>query len=497
MSKRTATQNSSEESSNSPATKNNHEFKFSLDSLSATTKTTPASCPTNLHFVSQNELGKLLKLKTANNNINNVTFENATTSLAENDSTPHPTITQLPSQPYLRKIARPVPPSLNTNINQLILANVSGSSDNNCNIGCNNNLSNSLFDSPDDAVVSGHRRRDSNVSAMSVQLYDIGSGHRRRDSNVSNISMQLDTPTPSSGTESGNEEESKFAFFPFVQKLFTSTSRPNTPTTPPPSTIKTTNSPFITTNPHQRIRRMSLDSSNSGTHVSSDQKTDKQSPIHRAVRSRRASLLPKSKSFQRVVNELQEEARPIETEIKQEYKTTKVLKNEHDVSMDHAKLPEEFLVNWIKFRDIQPSPPPYASSKLNPEIDILFRQDTPSPTSLAGPWSVSGRAKRKASDDRFEPYFNPKRRAVSPSLVGLTAKGNLRGNSNLVNIHDANGSFSRLNLNSDLITFTLNESPLDSLVMEITDDNEFVENEDLGVCEERTSDSVFCVFFII
>lgn len=23
-----------------------------------------------------------------------------------------------------------------------------------------------------------------------------------------------------------------------------------------------------------------------------------------------------------------------------------------------------------------------------------------------------------ASDDRFEPYFNPKRRAVSPSLVG-------------------------------------------------------------------------------
>ncbi|CAJ0921460.1 13830_t:CDS:2 [Entrophospora sp. SA101] len=183
-----------------------------------------------------------------------------------------------------------------------------------------------------------------------------------------------------------------------------------------------------------------------------------------------------------------------ETEIKQEYKTTKVLKNEHDVSMDHAKLPEEFLVNWIKFRDIQPSPPPYASSKLNPEIDILFRQDTPSPTSLAGPWSVSGRSKRKASDDRFEPYFNPKRRAVSPSLVGLTAKGNLRGNSNLVNIHDANGSFSRLNLNSDLITFTLNESPLDSLVMEITDDNEFVENEDLGVCEERTSDFSFLCF---
>ena len=32
-----------------------------------------------------------------------------------------------------------------------------------------------------------------------------------------------------------------------------------------------------------------------------------------------------------------------ETEIKQEYKTTKVLKNEHDASMDCGKLPEVFV----------------------------------------------------------------------------------------------------------------------------------------------------------
>ena len=73
----------------------------------------------------------------------------------------------------------------------------------------------SQADSPEDT--SGHRRRDSNVSAMSIQLYDVvGSGHQRRDSNVSNMSMQLDTPTPSSGTESGNEDENKLAFFPFT-----------------------------------------------------------------------------------------------------------------------------------------------------------------------------------------------------------------------------------------------------------------------------------------
>ncbi|CAB4400400.1 uncharacterized protein OCT59_011019 [Rhizophagus irregularis] len=442
MSERSVNDNSCQESLD-PSVNGNNGFKFSLPLTT-----------TNLRFESQDDLGKLFALQG-----NGLTYENATSSplVAEQ-------VEQQP--PFFRKIARPIPPSLNTNITHLLMQS------NNHNSSSNNNnfaSSPSQADSPEDT--SGHRRRDSNVSAMSIQLYDVvGSGHQRRDSNVSNMSMQLDTPTPSSGTESGNEDENKLAFYPFTfsQKSL-STSRPGTPTTPPPCTpnfFSTSTARSLMSHHPQRMRRMSLDVDSNG-----EPRIEKPSPIHRAVRARRASLLPKTKSFQRVVNELQEELQPIETEIKQEYKTTKVLKNECENHMDTGKLPEEFLNNWIKFRDIQPSPPPYAASKLNPEVDMSFRQDTPSPTSSVGPWPISGRIKRKASDDRFEPYFNPKRRAVSPSLVGSPVpspptvasspsfsgsaasssgnRGQIKGNSNLVNMQDANGSFSRMNLNGE------------------------------------------------
>ncbi|CAG8507522.1 1924_t:CDS:2 [Diversispora eburnea] len=400
-------------------------FKFSLDSLpnkppspSPLNSSSLSMTTSNLRFGLQEDLGKIFALQGINNN--NVTFDNNEQQIEQH------------SHNYYRKIIRPTPPSLNTNL--LLI--------------------------PDD--ISSHRRRDSNVSAMSIQLHDIGSSHQRRDSNVSNMSMQLDTPTPSSGTESGNEDENRLAYFPFTfsQKSFTR-SRPSTPTptTPPHSTnfysapsARASMSSLI--NPPPRIRRMSLDISMESGYLngSSEGRNEKTTPMHRAVKARRASLLPKTKSFQRVANELQEESRPIETEIKQEYKTTKVLKNEFD-SMDIGKLPE-------------------------------YRQDTPSPTSTVGPLSTCSRIKRKASDDRFEPYFNPKRRAVSPSLVGsppvisgisspsttncsspsyssgvtvspnchisTTSRGQVKGNnSNLSSIHDANGSFSRLNLNGE------------------------------------------------
>jgi hypothetical protein len=124
---------------------------------------------------------------------------------------------------------------------------------------------------------------------MSIQLYDVvGSGHQRRDSNVSNMTMQLDTPTPSSGTESGNEDENKLAFFPFTfsQKSL-STSRPGTPTTPPPHTpnFYSTSTRSLMSHHPQRMRRLSLDLS-----VDSNGEP-KPSPMHRAVRARRASLL--------------------------------------------------------------------------------------------------------------------------------------------------------------------------------------------------------------
>ncbi|CAG8551031.1 12737_t:CDS:2 [Funneliformis caledonium] len=422
-----------------PSVNGNNGFKFSMDSLPI--KSLSPSLPlttTNLRFASQGDLGKLFALQGNSLNLDNVSSSPSIADQLE------------PQPPFIRKIARPIPPSLNTNITHRV-------------------------DSPDET--SGHRRRDSNVSAMSIQLYDvIGSGHQRRDSNVSNMSMQLDTPTPSSETESGNEDESKLAFFPFTfSQRPLSMSIPGTPTTPPAHISNfyssSTTRPLMSHHP-QRIRRMSLDLN---VDSNGDPKIEKPSPMHRAVKARRASLLPKTKSFQRVVNELQDELQPIETEIKQEYKTTKVLKNECDNYMDTGKLPDEFLNNWIKFRDIQPSPP---VSKLNPEVDMSFRQDTPSPTSSVGAWSISGRIKRKASEDRFEPYFNPKRRAVSPSLAAsppivssvpspptvasspsfsgtasssgnCSTRGQIKGNSNLVNMQDANGSFSRMNLNGE------------------------------------------------
>ena len=241
-------------------------FKFSLPLTT-----------TNLRFESQDDLGKLFAQG------NGLAFENPTSSPLTTEQ-----VEQQP--PFLRKIARPIPPSLNTNFTQLLMQHNNNINNNNNNI--NFASSPSQADSPED--MSGHRRRDSNVSAMSIQLYDvIGSGHQRRDSNVSNMSMQLDTPTPSSGTESGNEDESKLPFFPFTfsQK---SLSRPGTPTTPPPYTpsfysASTTRS--LISNHPQRMRRLSLD-----LNIDSNGEL-KPSPMHRAVRARRASLLVNINSF--------------------------------------------------------------------------------------------------------------------------------------------------------------------------------------------------------
>ena len=243
----------------------NNGFKFSLPLTT-----------TNLRFESQDDLGKLFAQG------NGLAFENST-------STTPLTTEQVEQQPpFFRKIARPIPPSLNTNFTQLLMQQNNNNNSNNNNI-INFAPSPSQADSPED--MSGHRRRDSNVSAMSIQLYDVvGSGHQRRDSNVSNMSMQLDTPTPSSGTESGNEDENKLAFFPFTfsQK---SLSRPGTPTTPPPYTpnfysASTTRS-LISHHP-QRMRRLSLDLN---VDSNGELRIEKPSPMHRAVRARRASLL--------------------------------------------------------------------------------------------------------------------------------------------------------------------------------------------------------------
>ncbi|CAG8518566.1 8654_t:CDS:2 [Ambispora gerdemannii] len=369
----------------------NSSSKFSMDSFAAP----------NFRFASQNDLGKLFatqgssggggsNMNSPGGNINNnaiTSNSSSNTTISENATSYFDQTDQYHTHtPLFRKIARPMPPSLNTNFTQLLMAH-----NNNTN-GLNSSPfsldSSNVAASPEDVI--SHRRRDSNVSAMSIQMYDAAEPtHQRRDSNVSNISMQLDTPTPSSG--SSNPQ--------FMRRLSMDVNMDN--------------------------NYLAFSSSSPSPSIIDQRNNEKPSPMQRAVRARRASLLPKTKSFQRIVHELQDESRPLETEIKQEYKTTKVLMNESEKYMDSDSssseniLSQEFLATWSKFRDVQPSPPPYTASKLNPEVEMSFRQDTPSPTSsIAGPWPVSSRIKRKASDDRFEPYFNPKRRAVSPSLVG-------------------------------------------------------------------------------
>ncbi|KAG9302162.1 hypothetical protein G9A89_020596 [Geosiphon pyriformis] len=440
----------------------NGNFKISLDSQISNS---PLQFSTpNLRFALQNDLGRLFATQGnissspgssvgVPSNNNNVPSEQVTFS---SPSYFDQMEQQYPHTPLFRKIARPTPPSLNTNITQLLIAhnnNISG-------------LNSSPFPmdnimSPEDS--SSHRRRDSNVSAMSIQLYDAPeSSHQRRDSNVSNMSMQLDTPTSSGGEEGNDEDINKLSFvfpFTFTPRGSSSLSRPATPTTPPPylsssSSVQIQNLNNFNLNHNNQninnhpgsnlqmystnslksqlsssishpnfLRRNSMDVNLESSIALASSSSEKPSPIQRAVRARRASLLPKTKSFQRIVHELQDESKPLETEIKQEYKTTKVLMTEGEKYMDSSEaLPDDFLSTWIKFRDVQPSPPPYNASRLNPELEMSFRQDTPSPTSsIAGPWpanAVNSRIKRKASDDRFEPYFNPKRRAVSPSLGG-------------------------------------------------------------------------------
>ncbi|CAG8496084.1 3041_t:CDS:2 [Paraglomus occultum] len=401
-------------------------FKFAPDALRPTSTTPNAQQITPyLHFASQ-DLGKLFAQPSAN-------VETPSLTSQEQPSEQHS------HSPLFRKIARPIPPSLNTNFTPVL--------NNNSNTGFamnNNNINNfiGMTYSPSDIPESSHRRRDSNVSAMSIQMYDTP-GHQRRDSNVSAISMQLDTPTSLSENESGNEEDNSgftmnansgnmynistnktsFVFpFPFIQKPL---SRPGTPTTAPstppkyPLASQVIRSNLSLAGMPQLIRRSSMSDLNvetcsSGGGMFSDSRSEKPSPVQRPVRARRASLLPKTKSFTRIANELQEEARPIEAEIKGEYKTTKVLKNEPEkVPELNQRHPEELVTNWLNLRDVQFSPP---YSKSNSEVEMTYRQDTTSPTqSSIGPWPVSGRIKRKASD---ESHFNPKRRAVSPSHIG-------------------------------------------------------------------------------
>ncbi|ORE08878.1 hypothetical protein BCV72DRAFT_202601 [Rhizopus microsporus var. microsporus] len=116
---------------------------------------------------------------------------------------------------------------------------------------------------------------------------------------------------------------------------------------------------------------------------------EKRDPEKRSVH-RRSSLLPKSKALLRVINQAEEDTRFLDIEMRKEKELQQKITdpNQNDVPA----------ASWTKVLDF----PYYQCSKLNPEVEMTTYRSI----------------KRKASEDRFEPYpaFSLKRRAVSPSV---------------------------------------------------------------------------------
>ncbi|KAK4512515.1 uncharacterized protein ATC70_003216 [Mucor velutinosus] len=143
---------------------------------------------------------------------------------------------------------------------------------------------------------------------------------------------------------------------------------------------------------------------------------ERRDPERRSV-NRRSSLLPKSKALLRVIDQADEDTHLGDLEMRREHETTvqlKTLDNEYAASTDK---PQQGVpaASWTKVTDL----PLYQCSKLNPEIEMTSFQleniASPSPQQQHAYKSI----KRKASEDRFEPYptsIGLKRRAVSPSV---------------------------------------------------------------------------------
>lgn len=210
---------------------------------------------------------------------------------------------------------------------------------------------------------------------------------------------------------------------------------------------------------------------------------ERRDPERRSV-NRRSSLLPKSKALLRVIDQADEDTHLGDLEMRREHDTTvqlKTLDNEYAASTDKPHQQGVPAASWTKLAEL----PLYQCSRLNPEIEMTSFQleniASPSPQQQQTYKSI----KRKASEDRFEPYptsIGLKRRAVSPSvslngspiLTGYSSPptnfasyyggGNNGGpggtspnaaaraqqkapsSSNSFNLHDASGGLSRMSL---------------------------------------------------
>ncbi|KAL7311448.1 hypothetical protein PS15m_009210 [Mucor circinelloides] len=190
---------------------------------------------------------------------------------------------------------------------------------------------------------------------------------------------------------------------------------------------------------------------------------------------------PKSKALLRVIDQADEDTHLGDLEMRREHETTVQLKTLDNEFTAAADKPQQGVpaASWTKVTDL----PLYQCSKLNPEIEMTSFQleNIASPSQQQQQTYKS--IKRKASEDRFEPYptsIGLKRRAVSPSvslngspiLTGYSspptsfasyyggnnggpggtspnaaARAQQKPSSNIsFNLHDASGGLSRMSL---------------------------------------------------
>lgn len=179
---------------------------------------------------------------------------------------------------------------------------------------------------------------------------------------------------------------------------------------------------------------------------------DRPDPVRRPV-SRRGSLLPKTKNFQRIKAALIEESSPLDVEVKHEAEITRQIREDEELQMS-PQMPQENrtmeseLANMIDeetesgesgrgvgisfskqaerhggfwFGDqmdgISGSPPAYPGQRLGSDGDIVMHSDSSCVNSPNTVPADMRRLKRRRMDteERFEPNVF-KRRAVSPSL---------------------------------------------------------------------------------
>ncbi|KAG2203601.1 hypothetical protein INT47_011695 [Mucor saturninus] len=184
--------------------------------------------------------------------------------------------------------------------------------------------------------------------------------------------------------------------------------------------------------------------------------SSRRDPERRTV-NRRSSLLPKSKALLRVIDQADEDTHLADLEMRREHGTTAQLGRIEDGTKPQQEIPAP---SWTKLLDT--TMPLYTCSKLNPEIEMTNFQ-------LENISNGYKSIKRKASEDRFEPYptsMSLKRRAVSPSVslngspvlsnmsspptnffpYGNTSNAAAKPKSGTFNLQDASGGLSRMSI---------------------------------------------------